>query len=139
VTDDELHNWNINPVLKFINKFYCHNGNNNEAKDILRKQFHAGYCYYFAVMIKEAFNRGEVCWCSGLSHIVWVDDDGTPYDIEGVNHSECEYYIPIKYMGEYINAFKHSSLFSDYYYPKTEEEANIYTKKIIKKYLNDFK
>lgn len=69
--------------------------------------FKCGYCYYFAIMLKAAFNRGQICWAAPLGHIVWVDDDGVPYDIDGVNDSECEYYIPTSYIKEAIVDFKH--------------------------------
>ena len=134
--DEYLFDWSRNPVLRFIDKFYSQNGNNDEARETLRRQFRAGYCYYFAHMLKVAFNRGEVCWCTNVGHIVWVDDDGTPYDIEGINDSECEYYIPEKYLGDYIEGFKRVKE-TDYPYPKTEEEANSLTKKIIENYLKD--
>lgn len=133
---EELNQWDKNPVLIFINKFYNHNGNSEEAQEILRRQFHAGYCYYFAHILKTAFNRGEVCWCSGLGHMVWVDTDGTPYDIEGINNSECEYYIPEKYLGDYIEDFKHIKD-EGYYYPKTHEEFKAFTQKVIQDYLKD--
>lgn len=51
----------------------------------------SGYCYYFAVMLKTAFNRGMLCW-NGSSHIVWLDGNSVfndvAYDARGVN---CDY------------------------------------------------
>lgn len=95
-----------NEVIYFINKFINHSENINDH-EFIYNQFRRGYCYYFAYMLKEAFNRGKVCWCAPLGHIVWVDDDGTPYDIDGINYSEVIAYIPIEYLGEYVDDFKH--------------------------------
>lgn len=97
-------------VLRFIADFMYHGvpeiGLETSAESI-RSTFRAGYCYYFAHMLKEAFNRGTVCWAAPYGHIVWVDTDGNPYDIEGVNFSDCQYYIPCSYIGEHVNDFKH--------------------------------
>ena len=49
-------------VLSFINDF-------REDDKSIRQKFCAGYCYYFAVMLKDAFHRGEICWCAPLGHI----------------------------------------------------------------------
>lgn len=89
-------------VLKFIDDFKNHSNIPYE----IERLFRSGYCYYFAHILKDAFNRGEVCWCAPLGHIVWTDTDGVSYDIEGINNSECLEYIPIKYMGDTINDFK---------------------------------
>ena len=62
-----------------------------------RLLFRTGYCYYFAVMLKDAFNRGKVCAAYPISHFVWVDDNGIPYDIEGIYEGSAEDYIPIEY------------------------------------------
>lgn len=94
-------------VLQFIADFlYLHTMNPMQV-ELLRKQFHAGYCYYFAVMLKRAFERGTICVCGNIGHFVWVDTDGTPYDIEGVNETECDCYIPESYVGEAVNDFLH--------------------------------
>ena len=97
-------------VLTFIADFLNHGvpgislADSNES---IRRTFRAGYCYYFAVMLKTAFERGEVCWAAPFGHIVWVDDNNIPYDIEGVYESEYEYLIPVSYLGESLNDFKH--------------------------------
>lgn len=87
-------------VLTFIDDFL-------ENNDIIWKKFRAGYCYYFAVMLKDAFQRGEICWCAPYGHICWLDDNGVPYDIEGVCDSECDFYIPVSYISEGLADFKH--------------------------------
>lgn len=97
-------------VLWFIAGFMYKNipyTDTETSSECIRYTFRAGYCYYFAHMLKTAFNRGQVCWCAPIGHIVWVDDDGMPYDIEGVNHSDCEYYIPEEFMKHHVDDFKH--------------------------------
>ena len=94
-------------VIEFICNFNWHGKNSSDEVEIIRKQFRAGYCFYFANILKIAFGRGEVCWCAPYGHICWVDDDGFPYDIEGVCDSDCDYFIPVSYMGDTILDFMH--------------------------------
>lgn len=75
--------------------------------EIIWQTFTAGYCYYFAVMLKDAFQRGRDLLCAPYGHICWVDDNGVPYDISGVCDSECDFYIPVRYIPEGIADFKH--------------------------------
>lgn len=78
-----------------------------ESEDIIYTFFHSGYCYYFAVMLKEAFQRGQVCWCAPYGHMCWLDDNGVAYDIGGICDSECEFYIPVSYINEGLSDFLH--------------------------------
>ena len=94
-------------VLDFIRKFLTHN-KSEVADEILKNQFANGYCYYFATILKTAFNRGEICWCSPYGHFCWVDEDGVPYDIYGICISEAEHYIPYYFLGEALNDFLHT-------------------------------
>ena len=93
-------------VLDFIENFLAHQ-NKDEAEPILKDQFNAGYCYYFAVILKAAFNRGQICWCAPYGHMCWLDTDGIPYDIYGICISEADYYIPVEYLGPCIQDFLH--------------------------------
>ena len=96
-------------VLRFIADFLYHGVqevNITVSAESIRSTFRAGYCYYFAHMLREAFNRGTVCWAAPYGHIVWVDTDGNSYDIEGVNFSDCQYYIPCSYIGGHVDDFK---------------------------------
>lgn len=47
------------------------------SDDVLYDFFHSGYCYYFALMLKEAFGRGQICWCAPYGHICWQDEKRT--------------------------------------------------------------
>lgn len=94
-------------VLYFIADFLYHNIHDIREVDHVLYLFRAGYCYYFAIMLKTAFNRGTICWAAPHGHIVWRDENGISYDIEGVNISDIEEYIPIEYIGNAINDFRH--------------------------------
>lgn len=93
-------------VLMFIADFVLHNPK-LDSED-LSSLFTAGYCYYFAHMLKIAFNRGEVCLCAPYSHFVWLDDtNNIAYDIQGVYDGEAEVFIPYTAMGDMVKDFTH--------------------------------
>lgn len=77
------------------------------SDDVLYDFFHAGYCYYFALILKEAFRRGQICWCAPYGHICWQDENGVGYDIGGICDSECDFYIPVSYIKEGLLDFLH--------------------------------
>ncbi len=92
-------------VLQFIYNFLMHSGEENS--ETIRNQFRNGYCYYFAHMLQRAFNRGTVCVTAPIGHFVWMDENQVPYDIEGVNESDCDCYIPESFLGDMVNDFLH--------------------------------
>ena len=107
-TVEEIYNYKSDPeVLEFIEKFMKHSAKTGEEQEVLRHTFRVGYCYHFAKMLEATFERGKVCWAAPYSHIAWVDDNGCPYDIEGVCPSEVVYYIPVQYIGAHLQGFKH--------------------------------
>ena len=77
-------------VSKFIDNFRTELGR-DRVDDLIYFYTH-GWCYYFACTLREAFDRGCVAKVHGASHIVWVDDDGTAYDINGKRRNDLEYY-----------------------------------------------
>ena len=93
-------------VIAFIDKFLGHQRDVDKA-EVLRLQFAAGYCWYFAHMLQLAFNRGGVFWAAPFGHFVWVDTDGVAYDIQGVYVGEAEAYIPESFLGDCLYDFKH--------------------------------
>jgi len=119
-----IHNPKTEPEI-FINDFMSHavgpvsfnDPKLSEVAECVRLHFRSGYCWHFATMLKSAFNRGEICWAAPLNHFVWRDIDGICYDIEGKYeehiNGDAFYFIPEKYLGEYINGFKHISPESD--------------------------
>lgn len=92
-------------VLGFIYDFLMHSGEENS--EAIRNQFRNGYCYYYAHMLQRAFNRGTVCIAAPLGHFVWMDENQVPYDVEGVNESDCDEYIPESFLGDMIRDFLH--------------------------------
>ena len=94
-------------VLQFIYNFAWHKASTEAEYEQIRCLFMDGYCYYFANMLKTAFNRGEICWCAPYGHFVWLDVNNIPYDIEGVSTSEAEYYIPECYVEAGLTDFMH--------------------------------
>ena len=95
-------------VMQFIYDFASHEG--DDGWETIRHLFHAGYCYYFAKMLEDAFHRGQVCLAYPFGHIVWLDgsdeDKDVAYDIEGV-YCNYEHLIPISYLGNTIQDFRH--------------------------------
>ena len=75
-----------------------------KTKPIVRL-FTEGFCYYFAIILKEAYPGGTVCLLKGHGHIVYLYQ-GKFYDITGELTNRRNKYIPVEYFGEFINDFK---------------------------------
>lgn len=105
-------------ILVFIAEFLTATGMDTGRMETVRKLFQAGYCYYFALILKEAFPDGEVSWAAPFGHIVYVYQ-GIPYDIDGVYKGDVMEYIPVKYLGKAIDDFRH---IPDVAYNATEQE-----------------
>lgn len=128
-------------VLSFIDSIYNHflpepkyNDNRqpvydeNEiaiVKDTLHNFFRAGYCYYFATILKVAFKRGKIVWMAPFSHIAWQDADGTIYDVEGEYVGEAFYAIPEDYCSFHMLGFLHSPAYPDTHYSTKDELIDI--------------
>lgn len=93
----------MSEVEEFIDDFV----NKGDYPDVIEKQFADGYCYHFAIILKNIFNRGEIVWAAPYGHIMWKDIDGVPYDIYGKFGSEYDYLIPISFLGEDLKDFTH--------------------------------
>ena len=89
--------WDADVVTFIANVLY----KGAEESGAIAELFGSGYCYYFACMLQDAFKRGTVCWILNRSHIVWLDIDGTAWDIYGVfdDYGEGEL-VPISDMLE---------------------------------------
>lgn len=97
-------------ILEFIAgvRFHCSPACTvDESVEAIRYLFEAGYCYYFARMLEDAFPGGDVCLMYPFGHITYVYD-GIIYDISGVSDNEYDALIPIKYLGDTINVFRHN-------------------------------
>lgn len=84
-------------ILVFIAEFLTATGMDTGRMETVRRLFQAGYCYYFALILKEAFPDGEVSWAAPFGHIVYVYQ-GIPYDIDGVYKGDVMEYIPYSLM-----------------------------------------
>lgn len=97
------------PVIQFISDILFHGAVGVSAEDAIettRNLFEAGYCYYMAEMLEDAFPGGQECLCYPYGHIVYVYE-GVAYDINGVSDAEHEMYIPITELGNSVNNFRH--------------------------------
>lgn len=94
-------------VITFISNFLYAD---KEGSDTVYELFASGYCYYFAKILQEAFNRGEICWHRNYGHIVWMDTDGIAYDIGGVftDYNDGDLLPVEKSLGDMIVVFKHT-------------------------------
>ncbi len=105
-------------VIDFIDNFSTLFGEFQEEEiDTVSAVFSRGFCYYFAIILKEAFDgRGEIYMTRDDRHIVWMFDN-VAYDINGVyrtytrSANNGNFYngelIPIAMLPNYINSFKH--------------------------------
>ena len=91
-------------VDEFIRTMITH----SDFPDVIIDLFRNGYCWHFAKMLQAVFERGTVCWAAPFGHMVWVDNDNTPYDSEGIYDGEALYFIPENYLGELVDDFKHT-------------------------------
>lgn len=96
-------------VSEFCNRFIRTACDCGVEWDALRNLYMAGYCYYFAMMLKAAFNRGEVYITAPYGHVVWRDIDDRYYDIEGEYIGDAEAMIPVTDPLCSIKDFKHLS------------------------------
>lgn len=117
-------------VLNFIANFIYYQFNNGY---VIYNQFKDAYCYHFAQILKNTFNRGEIYITIPFGHILWKDVDELYYDINGVYcNKNIDYYIPIDYLGESIkNWFEIPGEISD------TSEDKIYMHECIREYLKD--
>lgn len=89
-------------VLEFIKNFRT---SNSIREEVLEDTFMRGYCYYFANILKTAFERGYIAVTAPYGHIVWVDNE-IGFDINGISTSSGTF-IPIEHLGRHISDFKH--------------------------------
>lgn len=105
-------------VIDFIDNFSTLFGQfQGEEIDTVSTVFSRGFCYYFAIILKDAFDgRGEIYMTSDNRHIVWMLNN-VAYDINGVyrtyprsanngNFFNGEL-IPIVMLPNYMESFKH--------------------------------
>lgn len=93
-------------VLQFI--FDAQESCGKSESETIRKFFHAGYCYYFALMLRDAFSGGHLVWMKPFGHICYMYQ-GLPYDIEGIYVGDGE---PVLYdeLGPTLEQFRHRGM-----------------------------
>ncbi|MGN0485551.1 MAG: hypothetical protein ACI4HI_18585 [Lachnospiraceae bacterium] len=94
-------------ILDFISNLIHFPDSDNQFSDQIVRCFCERYSYYFAFMLKNAFNRGDLYWSGKRNHIVWKDDNGMSYDASGVYMSSSDL-RPIEYLGTAIAWFLHN-------------------------------
>lgn len=96
-------------ILTFIADFKCRT--NPHEEEIIEDLFSAGYCYYFALMLKDAFG-GEVMYSVGRGHIAWKDtrsaypEEMLVYDIHGI-YADYECLRPVEDLHCDLEGFRH--------------------------------
>lgn len=73
--------------------------------------FASGFCYYFALMLHDAFG-GEIVWHNEFAHILWMDENKVVYDIYGVLDDYVpEDMVPISKMDkDFLETFRHRQI-----------------------------
>ena len=109
-------------IEQFIDNFRTReiDDNGEDSEEVIRHLFMSGYCYYFALMLQDAYPSGEICLAYPFGHIVYLYE-GVPYDVEGVYSGKSDEFIPIKYLGNGIDDFRH---IPDLKYNMSKDELN---------------
>lgn len=68
-------------VLSFIRDFR-EAGRTKSSEKVLERQFLNGYCYYFGIMLQDAFG-GKLYLLRSKSHVIWSPDGSFFYDVSG--------------------------------------------------------
>ena len=106
-------------VLRFIQGFlftlYSDELPVDTGKTVLQQQFTNGYCWHFANILKSTFQRGTInVMFPDANHIVWTDNDGLSYDINGVVNNTL-ILVPTNFLEnsfpEFLNNFRHAISF----------------------------
>lgn len=92
-------------LLQFIHNFRNHL-EYEDCEESIRRQFMTGYCYAFALILKDAYQGGTVCWAAPYGHVIYLYD-GCPYDIEGVYDGDALYFIPMSETYRLVYDFRH--------------------------------
>lgn len=104
-------------VIYFIHRFITLFDRLTPAESsTLASVFSQGFCYYFAIILKEAFGCGDICITSDCNHVVWVYKN-IAYDIGGVysryprSANIGNFFngnlIPISMVPHYMDSYKH--------------------------------
>lgn len=114
-------------IVRFIAEILFKPGTNPESTTNL---FESGYCYHFAVILKDIFKDGEIMLAFPLGHIVYMDSAGFAYDISGPYEPslhDIEYFIPVSFLGsaalvDFTHSTKSGFTITDFHMPKDFHE-----------------
>ena len=81
-------------IEKFIKNFLSCGAHTPQEKGALIDTFTKGYCWHFAHLLRDTFNRGTVVLAAPFGHACFQDIDGKVYDITGEYDGEAYYFIP---------------------------------------------
>lgn len=96
-------------ILKFI--FDAWTACGMRDAEVIRKFFRTGYCYYFALMLQDAFPGGKLVWAKPYGHICYLYND-VPYEIEGVYPGDGTL-VPMEELGDTFEAYRHRGMDDD--------------------------
>ncbi len=103
-------------VLTFIDKVNAFSSPEERKcfSTSIEKLFTNGFCYYFALMLHDAFG-GTIVWHKGYKHILWMDENDIVYDIFGVYDGDIkENFIPIDKVEKshpgFLELYRHRNL-----------------------------
>ena len=85
-------------ILQFIFRFQ------QSSPDMIRV-FTTGYCYYFAVLLKDAFD-GNIYLNPEKDHIIWSNDRKVFYDITGVCNGQIKKSSIVEVPKEKLKSFR---------------------------------
>lgn len=114
-------------IIRFIADFIFTPGTDTNSTCRL---FDSGYCYHFAVILKDIFEDGEIKIAFPLGHIVYMDHAGFAYDINGPFepslYDDVKCFIPVQFLGPALVDFTHSTksgfTITDFHMPKDFHE-----------------
>lgn len=94
-TDSRIQDWSetqyklgaAHDVINYIAMFRWFGGRKNVQ--VITNVFTNGFCYFFALLLKDVFARGDLVELDGFSHVLWQDTDGKVYDINGLWTRDC--------------------------------------------------
>lgn len=95
------------------------------------------FSYQFASILKNSFNRGEICWVYPLNFMAWVDIDGNAYNKTGLIYNEKHelLFVPESYLAIVdLETFKHVNIASSNF---REYDPKVFYTDVVYEYCSD--
>lgn len=104
--DHSKRHYNTEPDKKVLGFIYdVQHACAEEDVAVIQRLFRNGYCYYFALMLQDAFPGGEIMWTIGGGHICYKYLN-VAYDITGVYSKDCTL-VSYHELGDLFECFRH--------------------------------